>query len=127
MSKEMGKRIRQKRLENELTLEELGNLLEVSKSTVSKWEHGEVQDIGRKKIAKMAEIFNCKASWLMGLNDAPKVDLTYAAPGKESVRVTVEGDPIIGESSLRVKILQEAAKVRQENLQAAIDILKSLQ
>ena len=124
--KEMGKRIHQKRVECDLTLEDLGKMLEVSKSTISKWENGQVEDIPRRHIAKMAEIFRCKPSWIMGMDDVSKVALSYSAQGKETVNVTVDGDPIIGESSLRAKLYQAAVNVRPENLQVAIDLLNTL-
>lgn len=123
---EMGRRINQKRNECNLTLEELGKMLHVSKSSISKWENGQVEDIPRRHIAKMAEIFKCKPSWLMGMDDASKVTLTYSAPDKQTVKVTADGDPIIGESSLRAKLYQAALNVRPENIETAIELLKSL-
>lgn len=123
---EMGRRINQKRNECNLTLEELGKMLHVSKSSISKWENGQVEDIPRRHIAKMAEIFKCKPSWLMGMDDANKVTLTYSAPDKQTVKVTADGDPIIGESSLRAKLYQAALNVRPENIETAIELLKSL-
>lgn len=64
----MGKRIREMREKNNLTMEELAQRLDVQKSAVSKWEHGRVQNIKRSTIEKMAEIFDCDPAWLMGFN-----------------------------------------------------------
>ena len=124
--KEMGRRINQKRTECQMTLEDLGKILQVSKSTISKWENGAVEDIPRRHIAKMAELFHCKPSWLMGMDDASKVTLTYEAPNKEKVKTIVDGDPIIGESALRAKLYQAALRVLPENIETAIELLKSL-
>lgn len=125
--KTMGKRIHEMRTKKGMSQEELGEKLGVLRQTIGKWENGDVANIKRSAIAKMAELFNCDPVWLMGYDGAQTVNLTYSADGHETVTTEVDATPIIGESSLRVKILQEAAKVRQENLQAAIDILKSLQ
>ena len=126
--KTMGLRIRQKRRELDLTLEELGSRLGVQKSAVSKWEKGEVINIKREYIDKMASIFDVSPQWLMGYEKASEVTLTYEAPGHEPVRATVEGHPIIGAeaTSKRAVLYQAALSVRPENLDVAIKLLKSL-
>ena len=41
-----------------MTLEELGNLVGVAKSTVKKWEDGQIANMRRDKIEKLSEIFD---------------------------------------------------------------------
>ena len=123
----MGQRIREQRKQWDYTLDEVSNLVKIPKSTLSKLENGKMQRIERSYIDRLANLFGCDAAYLMGYEDSPTVDLVYSAPGKEEVKVTVDSKPIIGESSLRAKLLQEATKVRPENIPAAIDILRSLQ
>lgn len=48
--------IKKRRLELGLTLEQVGNYVGVGKSTVKKWESGFISNIGRDKIANLAEI-----------------------------------------------------------------------
>ena len=125
--KTMGARIYQKRVENHFTQEEVGNVLGVQKSTVGKWEHGETQAIKRSYIAKMAEMFHCSPAWLYGMEDAPEVTLTYEAPNKEPVKVIVDNHrPVIGESAKRVLLYEAALAIPNENLDIAIELLKSL-
>ena len=126
--KTMGLRIRQKRRELDLTLEELGSRLGVQKSAVSKWEKGEVINIKREYIDKMASIFDVSPQWLMGYDKAQDVTLTYEAPGHETITTTVEGQPIIGAEATakRALLYQAALGVRPENLDVAIKLLKSL-
>ena len=123
--KEMGKRIHDMRTECGLTMEQLGEKLGVGKSAINKWEKGEVEYIKRSYIAQMASIFHCSPAWLMGFEDG-EVTLEYTSPGKEPVKALVDQDPIIGESALRAKVLQAAAKIRTENLHAALDVLEAL-
>jgi len=123
----MAARIHEKRIENHMTLEEVGNALGVQKSTVQKWEKAEVQAIKRSYIAKMAEMFHCSPAWLYGMDDAPEVTLTYEAPDKEPVKVIVDSHrPIIGESAKRVLLYEAALAIPPENLDVAIELLKSL-
>lgn len=53
---DIGKIINKRRLELGLTLEEVGNSVGVSKSTVKKWEDGYISNMKRDKIAKLAKI-----------------------------------------------------------------------
>lgn len=52
----IGKIINQRRLMLGLTLEEVGNAVGVSKSTVKKWEDGFISNMKRDKIAELAKI-----------------------------------------------------------------------
>lgn len=122
----MGDRIRIKRLEAKLSMEELGDKLGVRKSAVAKWEDGSVENIRRTHIEKMARIFEVSPTWLMGFEDAKDVTLTYTAPGKDTITARVDARPIIGPASKRAELYQAALSVKEENLDVAINLLKSL-
>ena len=126
--KTMGQRIHEKRVEYGWTLEELGEKLGVKKSSISKWENGDVQNIKRSCIARMAELFHCSPVWLMGYDDASDVKLTYSAPGRETVttRVDQKSKPIIGETALRMELYNAALDVPTQCLETAIKLLRSL-
>ena len=126
--KTMGARIREKRIEMGLTMSELGNMIGVQSSAINKYEHGEVKYIERDRIAKLAEVFKCDPSWLMGFDKPSDVTITYAAPGKETVtaRVVDRSAPIIGESAKRAALYSAALNVAPQNLDVAIELLKSL-
>lgn len=70
----VGERIEQKRKENNLSMEALGDLLGVGKSAINKWEKGYVQRISRPMIIKMAKIFDCDPAWLGGYSDSETSD-----------------------------------------------------
>lgn len=53
---DVGKLINKKRTELNLTLEEVGNAVGVSKSTVKKWEDGYISNMRRDKIAELAKV-----------------------------------------------------------------------
>ena len=65
----MGNRIKKLRLENNMTLEELGNKVGVGKSTVRKWENGMIANMRRDKSAKLAAALNVSPAYLMGWNE----------------------------------------------------------
>lgn len=124
--KTMGMRIRSKRTELGLTMEELGDMLGVQRQAINKWEKGEVQNIKRSYITKMAELFEVSPSWLMGFEDTKDVTLTYSAPGRETVTTHADARPIIGPASKRAELYQAALNVKEENIDVAINLLKSL-
>lgn len=126
MSKIMGQRIHDKREEYRMTQEEVAERLGVTKQTVSKWEAGKVKNIDRDYIGQMAKWWDCDPDWLMHLDGIKKVTATYEAKGREPVTVTVNNGPIIGPASLRAQLYKVAIDVKPENLEAAIEILKSL-
>lgn len=69
-----GELISQRRKELGLTLEELGNMVGVGKSTVRKWETGFIENMKRDKIALLASALRIKPSLLVGCDeyDEPK-------------------------------------------------------
>ena len=123
--KMLGKRIHDKREECKLTQAQLAKKLGVSRQTICKWEAGGVKHFDRAYIPKMSEIFHCSPEWLMNVDNA-EVFVTYEAEGREPVRLRVSGDPIIGETSLRVKLYNAAMNVKPENLETAIKLLESM-
>lgn len=110
-------------------MEHLAELVGVSRSTINKWEKAQVEDIKRPYIKKMADIFHCDMKWLMGL-DGSQVKVTYHAPDRESVTLSVdEGEddlPILGRSALKAQLYQAAADVDPRNYEIAIRLLKDL-
>lgn len=125
--KKMGLRIHQARTACDMTQEQVGDKLGVHKSTIMKWEKGEVAAIKRSYIQQMADLFNVKPEWLMGFDEHKgDVEITYSAPNAETVKATVDLHPIIGESSKRAQLYQAALAVPSRNLDIAIELLKSL-
>lgn len=64
-----GQRIKMLREEKGLTLEELGEMVGVGKSTVRKWENGIIANMKRDKIAAVAKALDVSAGYIMGYED----------------------------------------------------------
>ncbi len=54
-----------------LTLDDIGRHVGVSGATVSRWENGEIENIRRDKIAKLAEVLQVTPAYLMGWEESP--------------------------------------------------------
>ena len=53
---DIGKKIFQRRKALKLTLEEVGRAVGVGKSTVQRWENGQIRNMGRDKISALARV-----------------------------------------------------------------------
>lgn len=71
---EIGKILKNRRLELDLTLKEVGDAVGVSESTVSRWEDGNIANMKRNRIAALAKILKLKPSIIMGWEDNEEQD-----------------------------------------------------
>jgi len=90
---DLGSKLRARRLELELTLEEVGNFVGVSKSTVKKWETGFIENMKRDKIALLAKALQVSPLWVMGIEDIPSVD-THKTKRVPMLGKIAAGNPI---------------------------------
>lgn len=67
----LGERLKVLRKQHGLTLEQVGDAVGVGKSTVRKWETGEITSIGHDKVIKLAEVFQISSGELLS-PDRPK-------------------------------------------------------
>jgi len=75
---EIAKKIHDRRLELNLTLEDVGQAVGVGKSTVRKWENGMIKNMGRDKIAALARVLQMDPVDLVPLgNITDRVALTF--------------------------------------------------
>lgn len=124
--KSMGNRIREQRQKWNYTLDEVAEKVSASKSTLSKLENGLLKYPKRPLIDELAKLFDCDPLYLLGYHHSDNVTLTYSAPGKEDVTLLAQGKPIIGEAGLRAKLYKAALDVAPENVEVAIELLRSL-
>ena len=69
-----GERLKKRRLELNLTLEEVGNIVGVAKSTVRKWETGAIENMKSDKISLLAKALQVSPAFIMGLeNTEPNI------------------------------------------------------
>ena len=65
----IGDIIKKRRQELHLTLEDLGNLCGVGKSTVRKWENGMIENMGRDKISALAKSLKISPLTLLNMDE----------------------------------------------------------
>ncbi|HDP2320727.1 TPA: helix-turn-helix domain-containing protein [Staphylococcus aureus] len=92
--------IKSRRKELNLTLEQVGDLVGVGKSTVRKWETGDIENMKRDKIVKLAKALRVSPSYIMGIEDEkPQLD-TLPVKKIPVVSKISAGMPIYAEENL---------------------------
>lgn len=61
--------IKKKRMELNLTLEQVGDMVGVGKSTVRKWETGDIENMKRDKIMKLSKALRVSPAYIMGMEE----------------------------------------------------------
>ena len=77
----LSERIKQLRLAQGKTLEYVGNIVGVGKSTVRKWESGQIKEIGHDKLVKLAIALETTPAFLIGCADEEGVFSTAGPDG----------------------------------------------
>lgn len=69
--KNIKEKIKQRRKDLNLSLEEIANYVGVSKATVSRWETGAISNMRADKIQKLAEILKVNPNFIIGHETTP--------------------------------------------------------
>ena len=69
MNNQLSQKIKDLRLKRGMTLEQVGDIVGVGKSTVRKWETGMIANMKRDKIALLAKALGTTPAYLMGWKD----------------------------------------------------------
>lgn len=65
---DLGLRLRHYRQRADMTLEDVGRLVGVSRQTICRWELGEIENVSLSRIETLARAFGCKPWDLCGWN-----------------------------------------------------------
>lgn len=83
-----------RRKELGMTLEQVGEKVGVGKSTVRKWEDGQIANMGRDKISKLAEALRVSPMYIMGLEELDTLKIPVVSHVSAGLPVYSEQDII---------------------------------
>ena len=112
MENDLSRKIKQLRLERNMTLEEVATIVGVGKSTVRKWETGMIANMKRDKIALLAVALGTTPAYLMGWKED-----TEQVNSPDVLNLT-EGETMLLE--LFRQIPEDAQKMYLEVLRASL-------
>lgn len=99
--------IKSRRLELQLTLREVADAVGVSEGTVSRWESGDIANMRRDKISKLAEVLRIDPSVIMGWT--PSNILKPAAHAVPILGTICAGNGIVAEESFSGKFFIDSS------------------
>ena len=92
-----GDRIKELRILNNLTLEELGQKVGVKKAAVQKWESGMTKNLKRSTIQKLSEIFDVSPTYVMGMSNVKNPSTSKRVP---LIGQIAAGLPLLAEENI---------------------------
>lgn len=107
--------IREKRLEKNLTMKELADLVGVSEATISRWESGDIENMKRDKIAAIVRVLGIPVEVIMGWETSYYNDYETAKKAQE-----IFSNPDL------CALFDASRDSKPEDLQMATDLLKRL-
>lgn len=79
--KAIAQRIKQRRTELNLSLQDVANITDMSKSTLQRYESGSIRNIPLQKLGRLASALQTSADWILGWcnspDDIPPVDADF--------------------------------------------------
>jgi transcriptional regulator with XRE-family HTH domain len=108
---DIGKLIKEARLEKGLTQEQLGELVGVQKSAIAKYESGRVVNIKRSTLQKLAKALNLKGS-----------DLVIGVNPKEAAELSAR---VLIDSNLR-ELVELYSSLSDDDKKTAMDLVRRL-
>lgn len=109
---ELGTRIKQRRLDLGLTLEDLGAKVGVAKATVHRWESGEIENIRIDKLLPLADALETSPAFLLGTSSD--------SDGDAFIDCVV--DMAISEHQVKIREMAHAEKKLVETARRICDI-----
>lgn len=114
-------KLRQRRKELGLTLEEVAQMVGVGKSTVRKWESGEIYEMGRTNIANLAKALRVSPLFILGEDDdEPETQSYYTNSETQKI-----AEKIYQDKNLRL-LFDAAEDADPDDLQLVHNMLKHL-
>lgn len=88
----INEKIAKRRAELKLTLEEIAKATDVAKSTVKKWESGQIANMRYTKIIALAKVLKVDPMYLI-YEDAPKIEAIELSEHEKELVLTYRSQP----------------------------------
>ena len=124
---ELANKLRTKRLENNLSLQEVADKLGVSKVTVSRYETLDITNIPSDKIEGMAELYKTTPAYLMGWEDKKEENTFNLKQRRLELKMTLKDvADVVGveESTIRKWELGIISNMKRDKIELLAKALK---
>ena len=110
---ELKDKIKALRAARHMTLEEVAQMVGVGKSTVRKWENGDIANMRRDKISKLAAALGTTPGYLMGWDDTPSLP-DNILPMPKMKKVPLLGTIACGEPILAAENIEDMVSMPED-------------
>lgn len=115
-----GKKLKARREELKLTLEQVGDIVGVSKSTVAKWESGFIENMKRDKIMLLSKALEVSPLWIIGTEEETESHVENYGSGVDKYINMLHERP-----DLRV-LLDSSYKTTAEDIEALVKLIETM-
>lgn len=124
--KTIGLRLKQAREEKEYTLQQIADIVEMSKSTISRYENGKVENMNTPTIQKLSKIYGVNPMWVLGKSDIKETDNTdhiqineipknYFTSANEAIEFLLSQNVIMAYTGVDIDTLSDDEKIQFAN------------
>lgn len=100
--------LRERRKEKGLTMKQVADAVGVSEATVSRWESGNIANMGRSKIYALSKILGLSPAEIMGIEEPPKESSNQKSPELTPVEYNpTHKIPVLGRISAGLPLYAE--------------------
>lgn len=96
----IGERIKNSRKAAGMTQRELAKLVHLSEGSVSKYEHGKVEDASTSKLDEFAKALGVDLAWLLGLGQVDEIRPSVMID--ERIMKAIQGNPVLSDFVLKI-------------------------
>lgn len=114
--REINNRIKEMRLRCNLTLLEVAEFLGVREATAQRYESGSIKNIKHETICKLAELFACDPSYLMGWTDDSSTN--------EASHSTITNSAVVQGNNATTLIVKNGGVQERELSEQAVELLR---
>lgn len=109
----IGKRLMIARKDKDMTIEQVADRINMSKSTISRYENGLVENMNTPILQTLADIYNVNILWLLGKSEVKEIN-------KNDIKKNTNSIPLLGRIAAGSPILAEENIEDYFNLDSSI-------
>ena len=118
-----GERIRQLRIDHQMTQEELGAKVGVQKAAIYKYENGLVVNLKRSVIEKLALALDTTPTYLMGMEDN---DVSDSLSSERTAILTMLRESEVRDQARILEMIKDFQKLNEDGKEKAVERIHEL-
>ena len=115
MKKPLREFLKNRRKELRLSQDEVADYIGVTKSAVSRWENGDIKNMGVDKLRKYARVLNLDPMVIINYEEDDQEEFQYFTSAKEAMEFMLNQTVVMGFNGLDITKLSEEEQIQYAN------------